>query len=139
MEATSALECKELYLITERLQTLCNVIRAYKDTPKALQTCAKLADCVRKSLARSKAPVPANDLLALQWRCNDLKRIVKRLARTKNARLYGKAAEDLETLARVTQEELLVLQKGYAVRAQAVAAGEEICAKKCSAGDAALQ
>lgn len=106
MENRSEVERKELIIIEKRFLSLIDVVTVYKDNAKAMKNCLKLVKAERAALEKSKAPISEQDARKLQWLYADFATIVKNLACTKNASVYGKFAADLDTLTEKVRVEL---------------------------------
>ena len=111
MEAQTELECRELLALDEKLLTLAYAVRSYKDNPKAVKCCAKIIALERKGFKNCRAPIPAADLNTLQWRYADFADIVKRLQKTKDAQVFGKANSDFDTLVKNVEDDVELLHK----------------------------
>lgn len=123
MEKQNEAEYKELLFLNQRLLIHTDMVNSFKDNVKALKCCEKLIKIELTSLKKSKTPVSEEELNALIWRYTDFKDIVKRLRKTNNASVYGKAASDLDALIRKTLEEIADLEEKLSW--QPNAAGED--------------
>lgn len=115
MEAQTELECRELAALDNKFLALTNAIRVYKDNPKAVKCCAKIVEMERKNFKNCRAPIPVADLNTVKWRYDDLSDIVKRLQKTKDAQIYGKANNDFDTLVQKVEEEVKLINKKLSI------------------------
>ncbi|MDE7454167.1 MAG: hypothetical protein K2N22_07155 [Clostridia bacterium] len=111
MEVHNEAEYKELLFLNKRLLIFTDMVNSVKDNVKALKCCEKLIKIELGSLKKSKTPISDEELNALIWRYKDFKDIVKRLRKTNDASVYGKAASDLDNLVKKTLEEIADLEE----------------------------
>ncbi len=122
MEAQTELECRELLALDNKFLALTNAVRVYKDNPKAVKCCAKIVGIERKNFKNCRAPIPVADLNNVKWRYDDLADIVKRLQKTKDAQIYGKASSDFDNLVSKVEEEVKLINKKLSISNGAEAA-----------------
>ncbi len=111
MKLQNDAEYKELLFLNRRLLTLTDMVNSLKDNVKALKCCEKLIRIELNSLKKSKTPISDESLNALIWRYTDFASIVKRLRKTNDASVYGKAASDLNDLIKKTADEISDLEE----------------------------
>ena len=116
MEKHNEAEYKELLFLNRRLLIHTEMVNTLKDNVKALKCCEKLIKIELVSLKKSKTPVSDEELNALIWRYTDFKNIVKRLRKTNDASVYGKAAADLDCLIEKTAKEISDLEENLMFR-----------------------
>lgn len=110
MEASSAVEYKELLILDERFITLCGVVEAYRNVAKPLKLCRKLVKIERAKLKKSKIPLTPSDMDAVLWRYDDFSNIIKQLFGSKKANALNKATFDLDNLITTVENEMKVLR-----------------------------
>ncbi|MDE6868551.1 MAG: hypothetical protein K2J83_05365 [Clostridia bacterium] len=118
MEVQNDAEYKELLFLNRRLLTHTDMVNSFKDNVKALKCCEKLIKIELDCLKRSKTPISDEELNALIWRYVDFADIVKRLRKTNDARVYGKAAADLSELIKKTSADIDDLEERLAFRSE---------------------
>ena len=139
MEVQNEVEYRELLFLNQRLLIHTDMVNTFKDNVKALKCCEKLIKIELKSLKKSKTPVSDEELNALIWRYTEFKDIVKRLRKTNNASVYGKAVSDLDGLIKKTNEEIadlqekLLLSEESADNAEVVAEAKELVSQLTAA------
>ncbi|MDE7265259.1 MAG: hypothetical protein K2N52_03190 [Clostridia bacterium] len=111
MEKQNEVEYRELLFLNQRMLLHTDMVFSFKDNVKALKCCEKLIKIELTSLKKSKTPVSEEELNALVWRYADFLAIVKRLRKTNNASVFGKAAADLNELIKKTSDEICDLQE----------------------------
>lgn len=111
MKLQNDAEYKELLFLDRRLLILTDMVSSLKDNVKALKCCEKLIKIELTSLKKSKTPISDESLNALIWRYTDFASIVKRMRKTNNASVYGKAVSDLDDLIKKTAEEIADLEE----------------------------
>lgn len=128
MEIQNEAEYKELLFLNQRLLIHTDMVNSFKDNVKALKCCEKLIKIELTSLKKSKTPVSDEELNALIWRYTDFADIVKRLRKTNDASVYGKAAADLNALIKKTAEEIADLEEKLMSRPEEKAEDSEVIA-----------
>lgn len=111
MEATSAVEYKELLILYERFITLCGVVEAYRNVTKSLKLCRKLVKIEKTKLKKSKTPLTLGDTNTVLWLYDDFLSIIKQLSHSKSANIFNKASHDLDSLIDKVNETIKELQQ----------------------------
>ena len=111
MNSINDAEYKELLFLNKRLLIHTDMVNSFRDNVKALKCCEKLIKIELASLKKSKTPVSEEELNALIWRYTDFAEIVKRLRKTNNASVYGKAVADLNGLIKKTTDDIADLEE----------------------------